>query len=520
MRAWPRLVASLRAAAATIIALPERSTGDRLLQLITVSEAALAIRTARALDEFFARILDLTGTIVPCAQAAVTWLDRDRDDRERPRCVMSRRAADPAAADAGLAGMGGLLELLIRSGRALEIDDAARDPRLVELLPPGLHVTRLVGIPMTLQGEVVGGIFCFDPQHPVRATQRTAVTFLALQATMAMASVRMHADAAQRERSARVQAKFEQVLHLATSEREMVEAAAVASAELADDARAFVHFEDEEQQTHRITVGGAAAPVLESVQGCWAVRRGGPYYCADAEREIHCGLCPRGDSARSIFCMPLTVLGRTVGVLHLSSSQPDAFPAERRGVLARSADQLKAALGGYRLLASVQRQAVTDPLTGLFNQRYFRDYLERQLALARRRGEKICLLMIDIDKFKPVNDTYGHDVGDAVLRAFARVLLREVRTSDVVARYGGEEFVVVLPNTDHVGGLTTAEKIRQATMGSAIGATPGGDFHMTVSVGLAVFPDNGRAAEELFRSADNAMYRAKQAGRNRVFIAA
>jgi diguanylate cyclase (GGDEF)-like protein len=166
----------------------------------------------------------------------------------------------------------------------------------------------------------------------------------------------------------------------------------------------------------------------------------------------------------------------------------------------------------------MREQAITDPLTGLYNRRYLWDFLERECLRARRSGAKIAAIMIDVDRFKRVNDTHGHEAGDRILTEIAALLRRSVRRADLACRYGGEEFVLILPEASIELVRQRAEEIRAAVKqlpilfrGKSLGP-------VTVSLGIAVFPEDAEDAESLVRSADEAMYRAKREGRDRVVV--
>lgn len=189
----------------------------------------------------------------------------------------------------------------------------------------------------------------------------------------------------------------------------------------------------------------------------------------------------------------------------------EGIQIEREGVL-RNADA--AAHTNRRLLLD----ALTDPLTGLPNRRYGMDRLEQEGSLAASRGLPLCCLMIDIDHFKAVNDTHGHDVGDRVLCQVAKILLRAIRKEDVVFRYGGEEFLVLCPATPHKAAINLAERIRAAAATAYFGLLEP-FFRVTVSIGMASYDANDANVEAMTKRADEALYRAKHAGRNRVVSA-
>ncbi len=165
--------------------------------------------------------------------------------------------------------------------------------------------------------------------------------------------------------------------------------------------------------------------------------------------------------------------------------------------------------------ASLQTLSVTDGLTQLFNHRFFQDRLREEFRRAQRYDDPLALVMLDLDHFKSVNDTWGHPVGDQVLRDVAAILRRSVRETDVVCRYGGEEFCAILPQTHLAGSITVAERIWKELGASRVG--PG--LRVTASIGVSGFPGRGVVtADQLLRTADQALYRSKSEGRNRISL--
>ena len=223
------------------------------------------------------------------------------------------------------------------------------------------------------------------------------------------------------------------------------------------------------------------------------------------------------------FASSLGRIGQTgspVGAMTIARAGRPFSPTERE-VFLYLVGQAAASVENVALHELVSEQAVTDDLTGLANNRAFRDLIEKEAARAQRFGHDLSLLILDVDNFKRVNDTYGHPQGDAVLRAIGRILAEESRGIDVPARYGGEEFVVALPETERRG-----RRWRSAS-GSASGSRPspcamvdgGGEISVTASLGLATLPGSAADARELFAQADAALYEAKGTGKNRIVVA-
>ena len=216
---------------------------------------------------------------------------------------------------------------------------------------------------------------------------------------------------------------------------------------------------------------------------------------------------------------PLSHLGRpsdALGAMTVARAG-SKFSPEEHDVFRYLVGQASASVENVALHEMVSQQAVTDELTGLANNRGLRDWLDREAARAERFRHDLSLLMLDIDDFKQVNDTYGHLQGDSVLRRVGRVLTLEAREVDQPARYGGEEFVVALPETDIEGAVELAERIRTRIESSSIPLVEGnGEIRVTASVGVASIPANASNAHDVIAAADAALYEAKRAGKNRV----
>jgi diguanylate cyclase (GGDEF)-like protein len=246
----------------------------------------------------------------------------------------------------------------------------------------------------------------------------------------------------------------------------------------------------------------------EDSDSCLAVRFNRRHdRCGDDASLFECNLCGTLDSCSS--CQPLLVGGEVLGsVLLIGESALDEDDDRR---LEESAAQAAPVLANLRTLELAETRAATDALTELPNKRSLDEELRRMLAQAERAHEPMSLIVIDLDGFKGVNDTYGHETGDQVLAAFAAMLRAEQRAGDFSARSGGEEFVVLLPETDADGAATAAEKLRLATRRLNVAGVA-----LSASFGVAAFPEHGQDSAKLLRQADRALYAAKRGGRDRV----
>ncbi len=257
---------------------------------------------------------------------------------------------------------------------------------------------------------------------------------------------------------------------------------------------------------------------IDRMDRCPGIRRASAYLDADVEDElaIHCP-AQRATSGAAA-CVPMVALGQVMGVIHLSV--PDAqLSGEAVTDVTRVAEQVAIALANARLMKTLEGLAMTDPLTGLPNARFFDSFLEQQLLATRRDAEPLGLIMMDIDQFKGFNDTHGHPSGDEALRVFSRVVRQVLRASDVVARYGGEEFIVALPGANQEETRVVAEKLRAAVEDMVVEIGPGRYGRITISLGVVATDDRPVDRRGLVALADAALYQAKERGRNRVEVA-
>jgi len=205
------------------------------------------------------------------------------------------------------------------------------------------------------------------------------------------------------------------------------------------------------------------------------------------------------------------------GVLTLESTVAGSYQELDAKLLAAIASIAAGALTRARMYQEMERLATIDGLTQVPNHRHFQTLLNQQLEVATRYGQRIGLMLFDIDHFKRFNDTYGHAIGDLVLKEVARCVGMAIRSSDMIARYGGEEFVVLMPQADEVGAMQSAERVRAAVEGMAI-PHEGRMLKVTISIGVCLFPDMASVKQDFIDGADKAMYFSKKNGRNRVTL--
>jgi diguanylate cyclase (GGDEF)-like protein len=217
---------------------------------------------------------------------------------------------------------------------------------------------------------------------------------------------------------------------------------------------------------------------------------------------------------KSILCTPIISKGKMSGILYMENNlSENAFTPERLEILRSFSVQAAISIENARLF----ELATTDGMTKLYVHRYFQLLLDQELKRSHRHNKKFSLVMMDVDNFKSFNDTYGHQLGDKVLKDVAGAAKKTSRAEDVVARYGGEEFIMILPETDSCQAMIIAERIRASVAGIEI---PHGNqkLHVTISLGVSTYPDHSEEKEELINAADAALYTSKHKGKNCVSL--
>ncbi|TMH81326.1 MAG: sensor domain-containing diguanylate cyclase [Betaproteobacteria bacterium] len=261
-----------------------------------------------------------------------------------------------------------------------------------------------------------------------------------------------------------------------------------------------------------------------TVQDCWALRQTQAHWVGDPRTELLCGhVTSDSSSVPSYLCVPVFAQGETLGLLHLRRVKEESASPENAdsidsclNLATAVAEETGLALANLRVRDTLHEQSIRDPLTGLYNRRFLEEFLLRELARADRKKHALSIITLDIDHFKRINDTLGHGAGDIVLRRVGLLLQGYVRESDIACRVGGEEFSLLLPEASMQIAAPRAENIRAGVHelrlkydGHNLGA-------ITISLGVAAFPEHGTTPDTLIRAADQALYDAKSRGRDRV----
>jgi diguanylate cyclase (GGDEF)-like protein len=436
------------------------------------------------------------------------------------RRLLAGSAADPTRLRVPLAG--GLSAWALAHGRAVRVADVASDPRHVGNLPDAR--SSLV-VPLRAGGAVVAAL-SLESTRPDAFTEEHEQVLAALGAPLAVAL-----DARRVHERLRQQIRQLDALHrisqLATEPRDVSQVLA-AMLEVAEDV---------------VPDGDCAILLLDHATSSLRVRASRGYgEAARAEIPLGRGVTGRAAAsgqvivvddvstetdyiagvpgARSEVAVPLLADGRVIGVLNAESARPAVYRPEHLRSLAVIAQQAAVVLRAAQLHEETRRLAITDPLTALFNRRHFVIQLAEHLRRARRYQETLAVAFLDVDRFKKLNDTHGHNVGDRALQGVAGAMRQWVRDSDEVARLGGDEFAAILLQADGLAARGVIERIRGSVAGLGVKSETGEPVALTLSAGIALFPPDGSESEFLLARADAALYEAKRRGRNRVILAA
>lgn len=396
-------------------------------------------------------------------------------------------------------------EVSTRFERDLAFDDVLE----LKLATGGQRVFRVHGRPLIAGLPSSGSIWCFTDE-----TERYAAS---ARMTQALAEASVYASALEELR------RLNDRLLACRSEAEAWPLVA-RSAALLFPSRGYLAVEREALELVEVVASwgnwGDSLPTAYPADACWALRGAHAQDLTPSDPRVQCehvSELPEGGYS----CVPLVVQGRRLALLYLELP-PSTDAAQQQGwrrLVDAFAATVKSTISTLRLRGRLQEQASRDALTGLLNRRSLDEALPRELHRARRSNEPLSVAMVDADHFKRLNDTFGHEAGDAVLQRLGGLLRERLRGSDLACRFGGEEFVIVMPGTTARQAVARLDKLREEIgaeelrhLGLSLG-------RVSVSVGVAQWPDHGLTQEELLRRADQALYRAKASGRDRCCVA-
>jgi diguanylate cyclase (GGDEF)-like protein len=477
-------------------------------------DASQAVLSTFDLDEVLKQILDIARDYFHLQNVAILLLDKDKQELH-PRCQIGW---DPGHETMRLPIGQGLTGSAATQKRPIYAADVSLHPEYVS----SARKTRSeLAVPLMVRDEVVGVLDC-QSENLDHFDKETIdlLTLFSTQASMALQNAQLYSLERQRARHLEViNAIARETTAVLDQEELLIKVCSVIQhrfqighvSVLLRDGDDLLLRASEGRFTACAGVGGR----MPAGAGLWgAALSSGKTLMED---DVHASPEYVGfyQETRSRMCIPLVSFGQTLGVLMLESEELASFHQEDVESLEAVADICATAIQNAHYVERVKQLAYLDGLTGIFNRRYFEMRVVEEIDRARRFDSGMAVLMIDIDQFKRLNDEFGHLLGDEVLRQVSSMFHQQVRKIDVVCRYGGEEFAILLSQTNQQHSLAVAEKLRRLVESWQF---PGVPQCVTISAGVATFPDHGTTRDELVKSADAGLYAAKQGGRNRVLL--
>ena len=423
----------------------------------------------------------------------------------------------------------GIAGMAYAEGRTLHVPDTAQDPRFLRRKKAHDRPRQMLCVPITT-GSVASGVMCIErviEADGFDESDRELLHIIANQAAVSIRNASLYEDLQRRLRNLSIAQEIGNVLVSTLNIDAILSLVVDGIVEVLGADICSIMLLGDDSRTLRVVAArglpeealNAEVPVGQGISGHVA-REGKPLLIRNLDED------PRFKArhahrygTQSLLSVPLIARARVIGVINVNTTNAARLWNESdQNLLTLFANQAAIALENARLYKQMEVLALTDAVTGIHNHRSFQEQLTSQLSRAQRYGIDVALIILDVDFFKKVNDKYGHQAGDQVLRGIGVILQNNVRVMDFVARYGGEEFAVVLPHCRLPAAMETAERIRAAVERDlTVPEYP--DLRVTLSAGVGSFPDTADSQEALLRLSDAAMYRAKKEGRNRVCAA-
>lgn len=448
------------------------------------------------------------------------------DDGGRLRIVELATDSDEVAEGPFGAGEGAVGAVATR-GLVMNLENLKPGYKGLCYYRDGARVAAFLGVPVEEKGRVQGAL-CADriDGAPFGPREEAVLKSAVAQVLRAIENERVFVQLEKSKREQTYLYRASQALGEALTEDQVVDAGLSAAKDIAPYDFAALTLYDRETKRHTVRKAvGQGAERLQKLSfrdntSLTAMAVKNRHYLPyrgefDPKQQVVYTRRAKLDGMRSLLILPLIVREDAIGTLAIAAERPDAWGRAVRPTLTVLANQLAVAMSNAAAVRRLEEMATTDGLTGCLNKRAFLDELEARITSAGRFDRKLSLLVTDIDHFKMVNDTYGHDVGDVVIKELGAILTREKRDTDAVARFGGEEFCVLLEETDTEGAMILAERIREV-VGETVYETELGKLSVKCSIGVATFPIDAQTGKDLFKITDQALYAAKRSGRNRV----
>lgn len=485
-------------------------------KLAVLYEACQAVLSTFDLDEVLQRILAIARDFFQLPNVAILLVDKETEQL----CVRSQIGWDAGQDKICMGQHEGIIGASMLKKQPVYAPDVTKDPRYICCA----QSTRSeLAIPLMVCDEVVGVLDCQSDRVDRFDDETIALlTLFSTQASIALQNARLYSLERQRARQLEAINMIAQQSTAVMDLEELLARACVVIQKAFQVSHVSLLLREENDlvmRAHHGTLTPCTPPGgrFSALQEPWA------RVIATSHTVTEKDLTALPEPERlfresaSRMSIPLISFGQTLGVLTLHSSQRNAFRENELQSLESVADICANSIQNAHYVERVKQLAYIDGLTGIFNRRFFELRILEEIERARRYESGMAVIMADIDQFKRLNDEFGHLLGDEVLRQVSSLFHQQLRKIDVVCRYGGEEFAILLTQINNQQAVAIAEKLRRLVEGYQF---PGVPRTVTMSAGVAAFPAHGTTRDALIRSADNGLYAAKQAGRNRVCQAA
>jgi diguanylate cyclase (GGDEF)-like protein len=477
-------------------------------------DASQAVLSTFDLDEVLQQILAIARNYFHLQNVAILLLDKQTNEL----CVRSQIGWDQGLDQIRLNLEQGISGAAAIEKRPIYAPDVSKDSRYIS----STRTTRSeVAIPLMVRDEVVGVLDC-QSENPSHFTNEIIdlLTLFSTQASMALQNARLYSLERRRAQQLEVINAIAQQTTVVLEVKDLLDTVCslIQKAFRVDHVSILLREEDElvlraqhGDLSLTIAEGGRLPADTDILGGCLDT---GLTLIEHDTAEAGAVNCFYAETV-SRMCIPLVSFGQSLGVLMLDSKTRGAFQPSDRQPLESVADICATAIQNAHYVERVKQLAYIDGLTGIFNRRFFELRINEELERARRFETGMAVIMLDIDQFKRLNDEFGHLLGDEVLRQVSSLFHQQLRKIDVVCRYGGEEFAILISQTDPQYSLGIAEKLRRVV---ETWQFPGVPRSVTISAGVATYPEHGLGRDDLMKAADAGLYAAKQAGRNRVLM--
>jgi diguanylate cyclase (GGDEF)-like protein len=483
-----------------------------MAKIAVLYDAGQAVLSTFDPDEVLQRILGIARDYFHLQNVAILLLDKEAQQL----CVRSQIGWDTGQDQIHLGFGEGLTGAAVLKKQPIYAPDVTRDSRYI----CSARSTRSeLAIPLMVRDEVVGVLDCQSDQiDPFDKDTIELLTLFSTQASMALQNARLYSLERQRARQLEAINAIAQQSTAVLDLEELLSRVCCLIQQAFQVSHVSLFLRDEGELVLRAHHGILTPRTPENIRfpidrEPWSsmLAASGTFMEKDLASAQECSKFFVESASR--LSIPLVSFGQTLGVLTLDSSTPNAFRESELTSLESVADICATSIQNANYVERMKQLAYLDGLTGIFNRRFFELRIMEEIERARRYGTGMAVIMADIDTFKPLNDEFGHLLGDEVLRQVSSLFHQQLRKIDVVCRYGGEEFAILLSQTHAQHAVAIAEKLRKIVEAFQF---PGVPRRVTISAGVAAFPDHGTTRDELVRAADTGLYAAKQAGRNRV----